>query len=167
MQKCAFVKSTSGTFTRMAFFNSKLRYALCAAIDLALQPSMQACQSREIAARQNSPGPYLDQILAALKSAGIVRSVRGAGGGYNLAHPPERISVGDIARALLRTDRLFSNTSADSTPAMASRSAAWIVRSFEEQVEADLSSMLDATTLADLAQRTMALDESRSFRPEI
>ncbi|HZT41828.1 MAG TPA: Rrf2 family transcriptional regulator [Chthonomonadaceae bacterium] len=151
----------------MAFFNSKLRYALCAAIDLAMQPPTPACQSREIAARQNIPGPYLDQILAALKSAGIVRSVRGAGGGYNLARPPERISVGDIARALMRTDRLFSNAGADSSPDMSARNASWIVRSFEEQVEADLSRALDATTLADLAQRKMAMDESLSFMPDI
>src|SRR5207244_7931601 len=95
----------------MSFFNSKLRYALCAAIDLAMQPRSEACQSREIAARQHIPGPYLDQILASLKGAGIVRSVRGAGGGYNLARPPERISVGDVVRALMRSDRLFSGHS--------------------------------------------------------
>src|SRR5579875_2409276 len=91
----------------MAFFNSKLRYGLCAAVDLAMQPPARACQSREIAARQNIPGPYLDQILAALKGAGIVRSIRGAGGGYTLARPPENSPVPDVVRPLLRTARLF------------------------------------------------------------
>ncbi|HLV80376.1 MAG TPA: Rrf2 family transcriptional regulator [Chthonomonadaceae bacterium] len=151
----------------MAFFNSKLRYALSAAIDLALQPSALACQSREIAARQNIPGPYLDQILAAMKSAGIVRSIRGAGGGYNLARPPERISIGDIARAMLRSDRLFSNATSDPAPDRTGRSVAWIVRGFEEQIETDLSRALDAISLADLAKRKLALDESRSFMPDI
>src|SRR5260221_5987408 len=98
----------------MSFFNSKLRYALCAAVDLAMQPSTCACQSREIAARQHIPGPYLDQILASLKGAGLVRSVRGAGGGYNLARSPDRICFGDVVRAILRTDHLFS-TPADDT----------------------------------------------------
>src|SRR5579872_798725 len=108
----------------MSFFNAKLRYALCAAIDLAMQPPTQACQSRDIAARQDIPGPYLDQILASLKGAGIVRSIRGAGGGYNLARTPDRISVGDVVRALLRSERLFSGAS-DETPSVESPGVIW------------------------------------------
>ena len=101
----------------MSFFNSKLRYALCAAVDLAMQPATSACQSREIATRQHIPGPYLDQILASLKGAGLVRSVRGAGGGVNLARTPDRITVGDVVRALLRSERLFSG-GADENPSV-------------------------------------------------
>ncbi len=92
----------------MSFFNARLRYALCAVVDLALQPPLQSCQSREIATRQGIPGPYLDQILAALKSAGIVRSVRGAGGGYNLSRSPSKITAGEIVRAMMRGDQLFA-----------------------------------------------------------
>src|SRR5579871_5410149 len=110
----------------MGFFNSKLRYALCAAVDLARQSPTEACQSREIAARQAIPGPYLDQILAALKSAGIVRSVRGAGGGYNLARSPERISVGDVVRALMRGDRLFSSHNEDDVSQVDAPGVNWV-----------------------------------------
>ena len=148
----------------MSFFNSKLRYALCAAIDLAMQPSTTACQSREIATRQHIPGPYLDQILASLKGAGLVRSIRGAGGGYNLARPPERISVGDVVRALLRSERLFSGAGEDSIGVEAP-GVNWVVRDFEEKVEELLSRHLDGTTLADLAQRKTSLDDSLSFMP--
>ena len=98
----------------MAFFNSKLRYALCAAVDIAMQSPTQACQSREIAARQGIPGPYLDQILASLKGAGLVRSIRGAGGGYNLARSADKITVSDVVRALLRNEKLFSNAADES-----------------------------------------------------
>src|SRR5215471_15512112 len=143
----------------MGFFNSKLRYALCAAVDLAMQPPAEACQSREIASRQQIPGPYLDQILAALKGAGIVRSVRGAGGGYNLARTPERITVGDVVRALMRGDRLFSSYSEDEAPDMNSPGVNWIVRQFEEQIETTLSRQLDSTTLADLVHRKQSLDD--------
>jgi Rrf2 family protein len=151
----------------VGFFNSKLRYALCAAIDLAMQPATEACQSREIAARQNIPGPYLDQILASLKGAGIVRSVRGAGGGYNLARTPDRITVGDVVRALMRGDRLFSSCAEGAPPDVNAPGIAWIVRAFEEQIEADLSRQLNAITLADLAQRKSALDDSLSIMPGI
>ena len=104
-------------------------------------------------ATANIPGPYLDQILASLKSAGIVRSVRGAGGGYNLARSAERISVGDVVRALMRGDRLFSSHSEEETVEVNAPGVTWIVRNFEEQVEDDLARRLDATSLADLARR--------------
>lgn len=151
----------------MGFFNSKLRYALCAAVDLAMQPTTGACQSREIATRQGIPGPYLDQILASLKSAGIVRSVRGAGGGYNLARSPERICVGDVVRALMRGDRLFAGSCEEETPDVNSPGVGWVVRAFEEQVEDALTRQLDSVTLADLVQRKTALDDSLSFMPGI
>jgi Rrf2 family protein len=148
----------------MSFFNSKLRYALCAALDLAMQPSTTACQSREIATRQHIPGPYLDQILASLKGAGLVRSVRGAGGGYNLARSPERISVGDVVRAVLRSERLFSGA-AEETVSVEAPGVTWVVRDFEEKVEDLLTRYLDSTTLADLAKRKGSLDDSLSFMP--
>ena len=147
----------------MGFFNSKLRYALCAAVDLAMQPVTEACQSREIAVRQDIPGPYLDQILASLKSAGIVRSVRGAGGGYNLARTPDRISVGDIVRALMRGDRLFSCHSEEESADIDSPGVTWVVREFEEQVETLLTRHLDATSLSDLVSRKITVDDSLSL----
>jgi Rrf2 family protein len=151
----------------VSFFNSKLRYAICAAIDLAMQPSTEACQSREIAIRQGIPGPYLDQILAALKGAGIIRSVRGAGGGYNLARPAERITIADIVRAVLRTDRLFSSFSEEEPPDLNAPGVTWIVRDFEEQIESLIGSRLSSTTVADLVRRKMELDDSLSYMPGI
>lgn len=155
----------SGVFS-MTFFNSKLRYGLCAAVDLAMQPPARACQSREIAARQNIPGPYLDQILAALKGAGIVRSIRGAGGGYTLARPAEKITVADVVRALLRTDRLFAASEEEKTLVNAP-SIAWVVHEFEEQVEEAVTKLLTSTTLADLVARKQSLDDALSIMPGI
>src|SRR5437763_4649183 len=129
-----------------------------------MQTSASSCQSREIASRQHIPATYLDQILASLKGAGLVRSVRGAGGGYNLARAPERITVGDVVRALLRSERLFSGAS-DETPSVESPGVTWVVRDFEEKVEEMLARHLDSTTLAELAQRKSNLDDSLSMMP--
>ena len=54
----------------------------------------------DIAARTGLPRPYLEQILLALKGAGLVRSKRGVGGGYVLARPPETITLGEIVSAV-------------------------------------------------------------------
>ncbi len=55
---------------------------------------------REIAERTGLPQPYLEQILLALKGAGLVRSKRGVGGGYILSRPPDQILLSEIVRAV-------------------------------------------------------------------
>jgi Rrf2 family iron-sulfur cluster assembly transcriptional regulator len=55
---------------------------------------------RDIAERTGLPQPYLEQILLALKGAGLVRSKRGVGGGYVLARAPEDIHLGQIVSAV-------------------------------------------------------------------
>jgi Rrf2 family iron-sulfur cluster assembly transcriptional regulator len=55
---------------------------------------------RDIALRTGLPQPYLEQILLALKGAGIVKSKRGVGGGYVLASPPEAIRLSQIVSAV-------------------------------------------------------------------
>ena len=55
---------------------------------------------RDIAERTGLPQPYLEQILLALKGAGLVRSKRGVGGGYVLARDPDEITLGQIVSAV-------------------------------------------------------------------
>ena len=55
---------------------------------------------RDIAERTGLPQPYLEQILLALKGAGLVRSKRGVGGGYVLAHSASGITLGEIVSAV-------------------------------------------------------------------
>jgi Rrf2 family iron-sulfur cluster assembly transcriptional regulator len=55
---------------------------------------------RDIAERTALPQPYLEQILLALKGAGLVRSKRGVGGGYILAREPKLITLGEIVSAV-------------------------------------------------------------------
>lgn len=149
----------------MPLFSAKIDYALRACVDLALHPPEVACQSREIAARQDIRGPYLDQILAVLKREGIVRSIRGAGGGYTLARSPYRLTVGEIIRAVNGEQLLVSDLSDAAEPD--TTSSAYIVREFQESVEAMLRKTLDATTLADLVAKKQRLDDSLSYMPGI
>lgn len=70
-------------------------------MSLALHSGDQGPTSvRDIAERTGLPQPYLEQILLALKGAGLVRSKRGVGGGYVLARPPEEITLGQIVSAV-------------------------------------------------------------------
>lgn len=80
--------------------STKGRYGLRALIDLAVFSDNETVSIASIAARQNISESYLEQLIAKLRKAGLVTSVRGAGGGYKLAKLAEEISVGDILRAL-------------------------------------------------------------------
>jgi Rrf2 family iron-sulfur cluster assembly transcriptional regulator len=76
-------------------------YASRALLSLALHADESGPTSvRDIAERTALPQPYLEQILLALKGAGIVRSKRGVGGGYVLAREPSRITLGEIVSAV-------------------------------------------------------------------
>lgn len=76
------------------------RYGLRAMVDLALNSETTNISIKSISKRQDISVNYLEQIIAVLKKAGLVRSTRGAHGGYSLAISPDDISVGDILRAL-------------------------------------------------------------------
>ena len=81
--------------------SSKGDYACRALLSLALHQGQPGPTSvRDIAERTAIPQPYLEQILLALKGAGLVRSKRGVGGGYVLARPPSTIRLSEILSAV-------------------------------------------------------------------
>ena len=80
--------------------STKGRYGLRAMIDLAQYSGDAPVSIISISERQDISERYLEQLVALLRKAGLVRSIRGAGGGYVLAKDMKEISVGDILRAL-------------------------------------------------------------------
>jgi len=75
-------------------------YASRALLCLALRNDSSPISVRDIAERTGLPQPYLEQILLALKGAGLVRSKRGVSGGYSLSRPPEEILLSQIVSAV-------------------------------------------------------------------
>ena len=80
--------------------STKGRYGLRALIDLAGYSTDGPVSIVSISERQEISERYLEQLMSLMKKAGLVKSIRGAGGGYVLARDPGDISVGDILRAL-------------------------------------------------------------------
>lgn len=80
--------------------STKSRYGLRAMIDLAIHGQNGQVALHQIANRQELSIKYLEQDFASLRKAGLIRSVKGAQGGYVLARPAEQIRVGDIIRTL-------------------------------------------------------------------
>src|SRR6056297_606121 len=80
--------------------STKGRYGLRAMVDLAEHEEGKAIPIREISERQNISEQYLEQLFATLRKAKLVKSVRGAHGGYMLNHEAEDITVADIITTL-------------------------------------------------------------------
>ena len=80
--------------------STKGRYGLRALIDLARYSGEAPVSTASISERKDISERYLEQLMSPLKKAELVKSVRGAGGGYMLAKDMDHISVGDVLRAL-------------------------------------------------------------------
>lgn len=74
------------------------RYALRVMLDLAYQDSANYVPLRDIANRQNISEKYLESVIKALVSEGLLAGMRGKGGGYKLTNPPAEYSIGTILR---------------------------------------------------------------------
>lgn len=85
--------------------SNKTEYALLAMLALATRyQEDEPLQIRQIAAEQNIPNRYLEQLLAELRRGGLIRSERGARGGYRLSYPPERITILAIVNCIEGAD---------------------------------------------------------------
>ena len=80
--------------------SKKSEYALRAILELTLVHGKATLQRHEIAARQHIPVEFLEQILLALKRAGLLSSRRGMRGGYGLLKSPEEVTLGQVIRVL-------------------------------------------------------------------
>jgi Rrf2 family protein len=80
--------------------SAKADYAVRAAVELAGAEDEKPVKAERIATAQEIPLNFLENILGELRHAGIVRSHRGAEGGFRLAKPPDQVSIADIIRAV-------------------------------------------------------------------
>src|SRR5688500_16629270 len=79
---------------------TKGRFAVTAMVDLAMRQNRGPVTLASISERQHISLSYLEQLFGKLRRHHLVSSVRGPGGGYNLAQPPQGISVADIVSAV-------------------------------------------------------------------
>ena len=132
--------------------STKGRYALRLMLDLALYSGGSAVPLRDVAARQEISDKYLEQIVTQLSRAGLVRSVRGAGGGYLLTREPEEYTVGEILRTLEGNLAPVSCADADDV-CRCGRADRCVTVEVWRDIQAAVSGVVDHLTLADLVKR--------------
>lgn len=120
-------------------------YSVKALLDLSLQPGYGPASVKAIAQRQELPAPYLEKLLIELRRAGLVRSVRGVQGGYQLARPPAEISLGQILEAVGETVEPLPHHIPDGTQV-----EDWVTLSLWKRLHQKLKEALYSISLEDL-----------------
>ena len=126
--------------------SSKCRFAVNAMIDLALRESSGPVALSTIGERQGVSLSYLEQLFGGLRTAGLVHSSRGPGGGYRLGRAARDISVADIVLAVDERD-----PPVDHRPGAPATAGLWL------ELEGAMRRHMAAITLASLVERQQAL----------
>ncbi|MFC1761736.1 RrF2 family transcriptional regulator [Planctomycetota bacterium] len=137
--------------------STRTRYGIRATIELAQHYKKGPLQLRIIAERQDISVKYLEQLMAVLRSAALVRSVRGAKGGYMLAKAPEEVRLSDVFHCLegpVATSECVDNTD------FCERAIDCVARELWTQVEEAINKVMDAVTLRDMVERAKQPDRA-------
>jgi Rrf2 family protein len=129
--------------------SAKADYAVRAALELAAASPARPLKRDQISAAQKIPSKFLETIMLELKHAGIVKSTRGAEGGYGLARPAEDISVADVIRAV---DGPLANVRGERVESVEYEGAAESLRDVWVAVRASLRRVLESTSLQDIVE---------------
>ena len=131
--------------------SKRTRYAVRALIELALNEGNKPLQLRIIAEQQDISIKYLEQLVAILRSAGLVRSIRGAKGGYMLAKEPSQIKLTDVFHCL---EGNVNTSECVEDKDYCGRAADCAARQVWTKVQQAIEEVLQSITLQDLVDST-------------
>jgi Rrf2 family transcriptional regulator, cysteine metabolism repressor len=138
--------------------STRSRYGIRALTALAAHELPDGRCARELADEEDLSKKYLESILAQLRTAGIVRSVRGAHGGYVLAHDPAELTVADVVR-VLEGSLAFVECVDDAS--YCERSTDCVTRHVWIKAEQALSSAFKGITIQGLVDRRKTVAEEK------
>ena len=138
--------------------STKGRYGLRAAVALAMYAKDEPVSISTIAAREELSESYLEQLFAKLKKAGLVHSIRGTNGGYQLSRPAEDISVGDVLRALEGNMVLVDCPDSESQCA---KYGSCVTKYVWKRINNSINDTMDAITLEELVLNSDGMTEQK------
>ena len=130
--------------------SSKGHYGLLAVAELARHYDEGLVSLAEIATAEHLPLPYLEQIIAPLRMAGIVEATRGLHGGYRLARRPSEVTIGEIVRRLEGPIALVECTTEGYVSGSCERESGCTSRGVWNRVSDAINDVLNTLTLSDV-----------------
>ena len=136
--------------------SARCDYACKALLELALHwPDNEPLHIKAIAKNQSIPMRYLVQILLQLKRLGLVKSVRGKGGGYNIAKPLSEITLGTVVRSMSGELLSMAESAAEEGSPF---------KPIWQEVDAVMSEVLDRVTFEDILARAEGANKVINFQ---
>ncbi|MCD4714175.1 MAG: RrF2 family transcriptional regulator [Clostridiales bacterium] len=132
--------------------STKGRYGLRAMVDLAMNSSGEHVALSHVAEREGLSVQYLEQVFSTLRKAGLVKSVKGAGGGYTLSKEPSLITAGSILRAMEGDLSIVGKSKDDGTSPTVVEQC--IRESLWDRIDESIVSIIDEVTIQQLADDT-------------
>ena len=147
----------------MSRFPIKVTYGIMATIELARHDRSTPLHAKAIAARQGIPSRFIEQILQGLKRAGLVKSLRGAQGGYTLAQDPNQITLAELVNSMNGGEPQDSTTygSLGKTETQAASNA--LLSNIWAQVQEAEQAVLRVISLQSLVEQHQKLESQRSL----
>jgi Rrf2 family protein len=139
-------------------FSQRTEYALRALVELGRQPAGVHVPSREIARLQRIPERFCEQVLADLRRAGLISSLRGASGGVRIARDPEGITVSEVVEVV--EGPVVTQACLDPFDDDARSQAHSAIQELWLDVQITIRDRLASATLADLILRQEELDRT-------
>tara|TARA_B100001059_G_C17467880_1_gene395453 strand:- start:28 stop:453 length:426 start_codon:yes stop_codon:yes gene_type:complete len=137
---------------------TKGRYAVMAMADLALFKDKGPCSLTDISFRQNISLAYLEQIFIKLKNKNLVKSIRGAKGGYVLEISPEDIKISNIIAAVDEEVKML-NCKKESKKGCNNRSSKCITHNLWDQLDQHINNFFEKIKLQDLVKKNQILNK--------
>ncbi len=141
----------------------KVTYAIMATIELARHDRSSPLQAKAIATRQGIPARFIEQILQGLKQAGIVRSLRGAQGGYTLVQDPNEITLAELVNSMNAAEAPISTTNGSTGKGEARGASNTILSNIWAQVQEAEQAVLRVISLQSLVEQHQKLESQRSL----
>ena len=137
---------------------TKGRYAVMAMADLAVYKDNGPVSLSDIALRQNISLAYLEQIFIKLKSNNLVKSVRGAKGGYELDVSPEELRISNIISAVDEEVKMLS-CNKESKKGCNNKSSKCITHNLWDQLDQHINNFFEKVKLQDLVKKNQNLNK--------
>jgi Rrf2 family cysteine metabolism transcriptional repressor len=130
--------------------STKVRYGARAMLELASHYGAGPIELKEIAKRENISLKYLEQVIVPLRTAGLVKSVRGSKGGYSLAKPPSEIRLNDLIEILQGPLHLIECLN---DPKVCQKVPYCVTRDIWKKVSEAIDGVFHSVTLEDMVNR--------------
>ena len=137
---------------------TKGRYAVMAMADLASFKDQGPVSLSDISLRQNISLPYLEQIFIKLKNRNLVKSVRGAKGGYELESSPDEIKISNIISAVDEEVKML-NCKKESKKGCNNKSSKCITHNLWDQLDQHINNFFEKVKLQDLVKKNQILNK--------